>query len=49
VTGVSRRIGIGRAIAHRPLSDGVAVFARGFEPHDDEGGFRRWAQISVDR
>jgi 3-oxoacyl-[acyl-carrier protein] reductase len=36
VTGVSRRAGIGRAIAERLLSDGIAVLATGFEPHDEE-------------
>jgi 3-oxoacyl-[acyl-carrier protein] reductase len=36
VTGVSRRIGIGSAVARRLLSDGAAVFASGFEPHDAE-------------
>lgn len=36
VTGVSRRIGIGSAIARRLLADGASVFASGFEPHDAE-------------
>jgi 3-oxoacyl-[acyl-carrier protein] reductase len=36
VTGVSRRIGIGTAIAQRLLFDGASVFVSGFEPHDQE-------------
>ncbi len=36
VTGVSRRIGIGAAIAKRLLDDGARVFATGWLPHDDE-------------
>lgn len=45
VTGVSRRIGIGAAVARRLLADGATVFATGWTPHDaempwgvDEGG-----------
>jgi 3-oxoacyl-[acyl-carrier protein] reductase len=36
VTGVSRRIGIGAAIARRLLADGALVFASGWTPHDEE-------------
>jgi len=36
VTGVSRRIGIGAAIAQRLLTDGASVLATGWEPHDAE-------------
>jgi len=36
VTGVSRRAGIGFAIAKRLLADGMAVFATGWAPHDAE-------------
>lgn len=36
VTGVSRSIGMGNAIAKRLLADGASVFASGFEPHDEE-------------
>jgi 3-oxoacyl-[acyl-carrier protein] reductase len=36
VTGVSRRQGIGFAIARRLLADGARVFAHGWRPHDDE-------------
>jgi 3-oxoacyl-[acyl-carrier protein] reductase len=36
VTGVSRRQGIGFAIARRLLGDGASVFAAGWEPHDAE-------------
>lgn len=36
VTGVSRRIGIGTAIAQRLLSEGASVLVSGFEPHDEE-------------
>ena len=35
VTGVSRRIGIGYAIAERLRGDGVAVFTQGWTPHDE--------------
>ena len=35
VTGVSRRIGIGYAVARRLLDDGVGVFIHGWAPHDD--------------
>lgn len=45
VTGVSRRIGIGAAVAARLLDDGARVATTGFAPHDhempwdaDEGG-----------
>jgi 3-oxoacyl-[acyl-carrier protein] reductase len=34
VTGVSRRAGIGFAIARRLLDDGAAVFIQGWSPHD---------------
>jgi 3-oxoacyl-[acyl-carrier protein] reductase len=34
VTGVSRRAGIGFAIARRLVADGAAVFAQGWTPHD---------------
>jgi 3-oxoacyl-[acyl-carrier protein] reductase len=34
VTGVSRRAGIGFAIARRLLDDGCSVFAQGWTPHD---------------
>jgi len=34
VTGVSRRAGIGFAIARRLLGDGCSVFAQGWTPHD---------------
>jgi 3-oxoacyl-[acyl-carrier protein] reductase len=34
VTGVSRRPGIGAALARRLLADGAAVFATGWAPHD---------------
>jgi len=34
VTGVSRRRGIGYAIAERLLADGACVFATGWSPHD---------------
>jgi 3-oxoacyl-[acyl-carrier protein] reductase len=34
VTGVSRRAGIGFAIARRLLRDGCSVFAQGWTPHD---------------
>ena len=34
VTGVSRRIGIGYAIAQRLLADGANVFVQSFTPHD---------------
>lgn len=36
VTGVSRRVGIGNAIAGRLLAEGARVFASGFEAHDAE-------------
>jgi hypothetical protein len=36
VTGVSRRQGIGFAIARRLLLDGASVFVSGWEPHDAE-------------
>jgi len=36
VTGVSRRIGIGAAIAQRLLADGASVFATGWDAHDAE-------------
>ncbi|MBW2316003.1 MAG: SDR family oxidoreductase [Deltaproteobacteria bacterium] len=36
VTGVSRRIGIGAAVAARLLDDGARVVTTGFEPHDEE-------------
>jgi 3-oxoacyl-[acyl-carrier protein] reductase len=36
VTGVSRRAGIGFAIAQRLLADGLAVFIHGWTPHDLE-------------
>jgi 3-oxoacyl-[acyl-carrier protein] reductase len=36
VTGVSRRIGIGFAIARRLLADGAQVLASGWPPHDAE-------------
>jgi 3-oxoacyl-[acyl-carrier protein] reductase len=36
VTGVSRRIGIGAAIAKRFLEDGASVLATGWPPHDAE-------------
>jgi 3-oxoacyl-[acyl-carrier protein] reductase len=36
VTGVSRRAGIGFAIAHRLLEAGAAVFVHGWTPHDAE-------------
>lgn len=36
VTGVSRRQGIGFAIAERLLADGARVFATGWAPHDAE-------------
>lgn len=34
VTGVSRRAGIGFAIAFRPLSDGFTVVVHHYSPHD---------------
>ena len=47
VTGVSRRIGIGAAVAQRLLTEGASVATTGFTPHDeempwdtDEGGAR---------
>jgi len=47
VTGVSRRIGIGYAVARRLLDDGVSVFIQGWPAHDqrqawgaDEGGMQ---------
>jgi 3-oxoacyl-[acyl-carrier protein] reductase len=36
VTGVSRRVGIGAAIATRLLADGASVLATGWSPHDAE-------------
>jgi 3-oxoacyl-[acyl-carrier protein] reductase len=39
VTGVSRRAGIGFAIARRLLGDGCSVFAQGWTPHD---ATQRW-------
>jgi 3-oxoacyl-[acyl-carrier protein] reductase len=36
VTGVSRKQGIGAAIARRLTADGASVFAAGWEPHDAE-------------
>lgn len=36
VTGVSRRIGIGAAVATRLLDDGASVVTTGYEPHDEE-------------
>jgi 3-oxoacyl-[acyl-carrier protein] reductase len=36
VTGVSRRIGIGFAIARRLLDDGASVFCQSWSPHDAE-------------
>ncbi len=36
VTGVSRRIGIGAAIARRLMDDGARVFASGWRAHDEE-------------
>lgn len=36
VTGVSRRNGIGFAIARRLIDDGASVFVSGWEPHDAE-------------
>lgn len=36
VTGVSRSIGIGWAIARRLLDEGASVLATGWTPHDDE-------------
>ncbi|CAN5850915.1 SDR family oxidoreductase [soil metagenome] len=36
VTGVSRRIGIGFAIAHRLLDDGASVLVQSWAPHDAE-------------
>lgn len=36
VTGVSRRIGIGFAIAHRLLADGASVLAQSWAAHDAE-------------
>ena len=36
VTGVSRRVGIGFAVAKRLLADGMRVFATGWEAHDAE-------------
>lgn len=36
VTGVSRRAGIGFAVARRLLADGLHVFVHGFPAHDDE-------------
>jgi len=36
VTGVSRRIGIGHAIAQRLLADGASVLVQSWVPHDDE-------------
>lgn len=36
MTGVSRRVGIGHAIAKRLLDDGAAVVTTGFAPHDEE-------------
>jgi len=35
VTGVSRRVGIGFAIAQRLIGNGAAVFAQGWTPHDE--------------
>jgi len=49
VTGVSRRIGIGAAVAARLLREGAQVLTCGFEAHDaempwetDPGGARAW-------
>ena len=39
VTGVSRRWGIGFAIARRLLADGAQVLVHSWAPHDDE---RSW-------
>ena len=36
VTGVSRRVGIGAAVAARMLDDGASVVTTGFTPHDEE-------------
>ncbi len=36
MTGVSRRAGIGAAIARRLVADGVAVFLTSWAPHDEE-------------
>jgi len=36
VTGVSRRVGIGFAVAHRLLSEGAAVALHSWSPHDAE-------------
>nr|WP_218617649.1 SDR family oxidoreductase [Cryptosporangium aurantiacum] len=36
VTGASRRVGIGAAIARRLVADGAAVLLHGWEPHDAE-------------
>jgi 3-oxoacyl-[acyl-carrier protein] reductase len=36
LTGLSRRVGIGAALARRLLADGASVFATGWSPHDDE-------------
>ncbi len=36
ITGVSRRAGIGAAIARRLVADGAAVFLTGWPPHDAE-------------
>ena len=39
ITGVSRRVGIGFAIARRLIADGVTVFIHHYVPHDRD---RRW-------
>jgi 3-oxoacyl-[acyl-carrier protein] reductase len=45
VTGVSRRAGIGFAIARRLIDGGVRVFAHHHAPHDFE---RRWGGDAID-
>jgi 3-oxoacyl-[acyl-carrier protein] reductase len=45
ITGVSRRAGIGFAIARRLIEDGVTVFVHHHVPHDLE---RRWGGDAID-
>jgi 3-oxoacyl-[acyl-carrier protein] reductase len=56
VTGVSRRVGIGAALARRLLDDGARVFATGFPAHDAEmpwgederGGAALFSELETD-
>jgi 3-oxoacyl-[acyl-carrier protein] reductase len=50
VTGASRRVGIGTAIARRVATDGAAVMVHSWAPHDEEqpwGGDPGWADALV--